>query len=318
MSEEQEEQQEQTIDLDALQKNIDESQNEEVDENLDADQEVITEDDLVNEPEFNLDEALDSFAPISLDGKITHEEAEEKAAERGWRKEGKDKFGHQISAIEFLERTPLFHKMDLMRGDIEKQNNQIKKLAEQSKKIAQKSIEDKAKLVAELKESKEKLMSSELLDSDDIKELKSIDKQIEDNSTVEAADGDQDVINAYDDAKDNFVKGNEWYNSNRAMTTLADTLGKEYAEDYYKENKTLPDPQDLFNYVLDEVKKDFPDMGKPKRQTRVASNRNRTVANNKAPKKTLSDLPEDQQAIARLVMESAELSEEEYLKSYEA
>lgn len=304
------------IDLEALQENIDESQIDEVVNEIKED-DVITEDDLVNEPEFDIDEALDSFAPISLEGKISDEEAEAKAGERGWRKEGKDKFGHQISAIEFLERTPLFHKMDLMRGDIEKQNVEIKKLANQSKKIAQKSIEDRKKLVDDFKAEKEQLLASELLDKDDIDKLKTIDKQIEDNSTVEAADGDQEVIDAYDVAKDDFIKGNEWYNSNRSMTALADTLGKEYAENYYRENKTLPNPEELFNYVVDEVKKDFPDMGKQKKQTRVASNRNRTVATTSKPKKTLSDLPEDQRAIARLVMESAELSEEEYLKSYE-
>jgi len=311
------------VDIEAIRQSIEESQNEEAaddvaDENIDADQEkVITEDDLTNEPEFDLDEALDSFAPISLEGKITDEEAVAKASERGWREDGKDKYGHKISAIEFLERTPLFHKMDLMRGDIEKQDVQIKKLAEQSKKIAKKSIEEKERLVSELKAAKDALLGEEVLDKDDINKLKAIDKQIEDNSTVESSSEDE-IVAAYDDAKEQFTKNNEWYENNRAMTTLADSLGKEYAENYYKKHNLLPDPDDLFKYVVKEVEKDFPDMGKQKRQTRVASNRNRTVANSRIPKKTLADLPEDQQAVARLVMESAELTEEEYLKSYEA
>jgi len=294
------------IDIDALEDNIDKSQIED----------VVTEDDLVNEPEFDLDEALDSFAPVSLEGKITPEEAEEKAAERGWRKDGKDKFGHQISAIEFLERTPLFHKMDLMRGDIESQNKQIKKLTEQSKKIAKKSIEDKARLVEEFKAEKEKLLTSELMDSDDISKLKILDKQIEENTVVDTSD--DEIISNYESVKDDFIKDNDWYNSNRPMTALADVLGKEFAEDYYKKHNTLPDPVDLFTRVVEEVKKDFPDMGKEKRQTRVNNSRNRTVANKPVNnKKTISDLPEDQQAVARLVMESADLSEEEYMKSYE-
>ena len=71
------------------------------------------------------------FEPISLEGKITEEEAREKAIERGWREDGQDKFGHQISAIEFLERAPLFHKMNLMRGDIDEIKQQNKKLIEQ-------------------------------------------------------------------------------------------------------------------------------------------------------------------------------------------
>lgn len=299
------------IDLQALQDNIDESQVDEPNKELDVDQENEQDED----PEFDLDAELDSFEPIELDGKITDDEATEKAKSRGWNPEGKDKYGHSVSAIEFLERTPLFHKMDLMRGDIDDIKKQNKKLVEQSKLIAKSAIDDKARMLNEFKEEKEKLLSTELLDKDDIDKLKTIDKQIEEHS-VDTTQND-DLVADFEVAKDDFVEKNEWYNSNRAMTTLADSLGKKFAEDYFKEHEVLPEPDDLFNYVLDEVKKDFPDMGKPKRGTRVASRNNRTVQTTHKKGKTLDDIPEDQRAIAKMVMESAGLSEEEYLKNYE-
>ena len=142
---------EQEIDLEALQDNIDETLIDEPEE-LDASQETEEQEDA---PEFDLDASLDSFEPITLDGKISEEDAKEKASQRGWREDGKDKYGHQISAIEFLERTPLFHKMELMRGDIDDIKKQNKRLVEQSKLIAKKSVDDKAKMLSEFKAERE-------------------------------------------------------------------------------------------------------------------------------------------------------------------
>jgi len=274
---------------------------------------------IVDDPkdEFNLDSALDDFSMVSLDGKVSKEEAEEKAAERGWREDGKDKFGHKISAIEFLERAPLFHKMDLMKGDIDKQNKQIKSLMENSKKIAEKSINDKKKLLEDFQKEKETLLSTELLDSDDIKKLKVIDKKIEDNQIVDDVTSEDDKVAAYTGQLDKFKAENEWYGKNRAMAALADAVGRKYAQDYIDENGELPDPAELFKHVMGEVEIDFPDMGKPKKNNRVASRRDRTVIKNHRSKKSLSDLPDDQQAIAKEVMEAAGLSEEDYLKAYE-
>ena len=304
---------EQEIDLKALEESIDNSQDEEQHEQQQASDEHEVQEAV---EDFNIDEALDSYEPISLEGKITDEEAIEKATERGWREDGKDKFGHQISALEFLERTPLFHKMDLMRGDVEDLKKQNKKIIEQNKQIAQSKIDSDKKHVEDLKAQKETLLNNELLDADDIKELKTLDKQI-DEAVVESPEVNETaVVQAYEDRKDKFMSENDWYNSNRAMTTLADSLGEKYIKDYNKEHGGVPDPEDLFEYVTEEIKKDFPDMGKPQRQTRVASRNNRTIQTNHKTKKTLDDIPEDQRAIAKEVMESAGLSEDEYLKTY--
>jgi hypothetical protein len=309
---------EETVDIEALEKHIEETLKDDVEEVVEEVVEEIEEptEDTVEEPEFNLEEALDSTDPIDLTGKITDEEAREKAIERGWREDGVDKYGHKISAVEFLERAPFFRKIDLMRGDVEELKEQNKKIIEQNKKIAQAKIEADKKHVEELRAQKEKLLASELLDKDDINKLKNIDSQIEKHGAAEDT-GDQEIINDYEEKKAIFVKENDWYENNRAMTTLADSLGEKYVKEYYAEHKELPPPEDLFSYVKDEIKKDFPDMGKPQKQTRVATTQNRTVANRQvSKKKTLEDLPEDQRPIAREVMESAGLSEEEYMSTY--
>ncbi|MBR9702878.1 hypothetical protein GOV10_02495, partial [Candidatus Woesearchaeota archaeon] len=167
------------IDLEALQNSIDESQ---IDDTPEQEETPGEEADESSDENFDLDSALDSFEPISLDGKITEDVAIEKATERGWRPDGKDKYGHQISAIEFLERTPLFHKMGLMREDVEDLKKQNKRIIEQNKKIAQSKINSDKKHVEELKAQKEKLLANDELDSEEIAELKDLDKQLEEKA----------------------------------------------------------------------------------------------------------------------------------------
>lgn len=291
------------IDLNALEDAIGDDK----DENHDISQE--------NEDEIDLDAELDSFEPISLEGRVSEEQAMEKAIERGWREDGKDKYGHKISAIEFLERTPLFHKMELIRGDLDDVKKQNKLLVQQSKLVAKKAVEDKAKLNDELKQARENLLNNDVLDKDDITELKNIDKQIANSEPTEQS-GEQGEAE-YNIAKDQFVEDNQWYNNNRAMTLVADKVGVDFVKGYFDDNGVMPEPEVTFKHVLDEVQKDFPDMGKPKRQTRVSTRNNRTITQNNKSKKTLSDLPDDMQAVARNVMDAAGLSEEEYLKTYE-
>jgi len=139
-----------------------------------------------------------------------------------------------------------------------------------------------------------------------------IDTNIAENSVVE-----DDVVVAYEASRNKFKDDNEWYGSNRAMTALADKIGTEYATNYEKKNGFLPDPDDFFDYVLEEVKKDFPDKEERPKVNKVNSGNRVVTQTKKTKKKTLADLPEDQRAIAQEVIAATGLSEDEYLKNYE-
>jgi len=311
-----------SIDLEALEQNIQQSLGEPDDSNLEEAEEVVEEtiqgDGQEEEVEetFDLDEALNSDQPIALANKLTEDQAKEEAAKRGWKEDGEDKFGHKISAIEFLERAPLFKKISLMRGDIDEQNKKIQSLAEQSKQIVQKSLDDKKRLNNELQAAKDKLLNAEYLDSDDVAELKKIDSQIESNVTEED-DQDEQLADDYTEAKADFVKKNTWYRKDYEMTTRADEIGVTYVTEYQARYGHLPPPEETFNHVLNGIKQEFPEQEKPRRQTRVASTQNRTVVSKQKKSKTLQDLPEDQRAVAREVIESIpDMTEEDYLKAY--
>jgi hypothetical protein len=313
-----EQEQEQELDIDALQAHLDGIINEEEQE---LESEVEIEQELESEAEveakFDIDAAINSGEHVSLTGKITQEEAEESAKSRGWNEDGSDKYGHKISAIEFLERASFFKKNDLLRGDVEKVKEQLGKVLEHNKQIAQKSIEKQKQMKAEFEAEKEKLLSSDFLDEDGIKRVRELDSNIADNTVTEspATDTDQ-IVNDYEAARDTFKADNEWYGSNRAMTALADKVGTEYAIEYEKTNGHLPKPEDFFEFVLNEVKTDFPDKQEPVRQTKVAGGNRVVTQTNKPKKKTVADLPEEMRSLAKEVMEATGLSEDEYLSTY--
>jgi hypothetical protein len=211
--------------------------------------------------------------------------------------------------------------MDLLRGDVEELKRSNKKLAEHTKAVAQKAVEDAKKQADKFRAEKERLLNEEVLDKDDIEKLRTLDKQIEESSVVETDDTEavnEEIVTRYEEAKPVFMDENkEWYRKDYAMTTLADQTGTKFAEEHLKEHGVLPEPEVTFKHVLEVVKAQYPDMGKPKRGTKVTTRQNRTVANKPSTKRTLADLPEDQQPIAKMVMEASGLSEEEYLKNYE-
>lgn len=281
-------------------------------------EEIVEEVEEVEEAEFDIDAALEGTEPVDLEGRITEDEAKERAIKRGWNENGQDKYGNRITAIEFLERTPFFKKMERMHSDIEAQDKKIRQLAEQSKLIAQKAVDDKTKLVAELKAAKENLLNNEILDQDNIAELKQIDKQIEENQveeTVETPEQNELAIE-YEEKKLAFIQKNDWYEKDPALAAYADKKGVDYVNNYHQKHGTVPPPDELFSYVEREIEKDYPTKT-PKRNTRVAARNTRTVTNRQSNKKTLNDLPEEMRPVAKMVMESAGLSEEEYLKTYE-
>lgn len=315
MSDPQKEEQDNVINIEALQTNIDEAINEDLEEVVEEVIEVKTEQVAEVEPEpFDIDAAINSGEHVNLSDKVTPEQAEEAAASRGWNPDGKDKYGHQISAVEFLERSSFFKKNDLLKGDIDEVKEQLKKVLVHNQQIAKKAVEDKNRMLADFKAEKEKLLGEDFLDGDGIARLKEIDNGIEDNQSNDV----NDVAHDYRVEKENFAKENDWYGKDRAKTALADQVGTEYATKYQEENGHLPEPKRLFNHVIEEVNKDFPaeTEKQEKRVTKVASAQRVVTQTNKPKKKTFADLPEDQRAIAREVIEATGQTEDDYLGTY--
>jgi len=313
--------QEPDFDIEALQANIDNTLIDEPEEEVVVDEDLVVEPvdkEIIEEP-FDIDAAINSGEHVNLSDKVTQEQAEEAAKGRGWNEEGTDKYGHKISAIEFLERSSFFRKNDLLKGDIDEVNKKVTKLLEQNQQIAQKSINDKKKMLDDFEAEKTRILSEDFLDSDGINRLKEVDAGIAENTTEsQPTANNEQIIEDYETAKVEFVKDNDWYQKDYKMTQLADDVGTKYAKDYYEEHNVLPAPEATFKAALDAVNEKYPAKEKEvvKKATRVASGNRVVTQTNKPKKKTLADLPEDQRALAAEVMEATGQTEADYLSTY--
>lgn len=302
------------IDLDALQQSIE----------GDDDLEPASKEKEPTENDFDLKAALSGEFPPNLsqlieDGALTEEQIITEAGSRGWTEEGKgDKYGHKISAIEFLERTPQFNTIKGLKDRLDRQEKQITKMADVTRKAAAKSIEKQQKLMTQLEVAKKELLNKEYLDQDDVNKVKTIDNQMdsvrEDISTAETVTNDEDI---WDEALLDFVADNPWYGGNSGLTEAAQVFAKQYT----KNNKDST-PEDYYSNIKNKMLEKygeqlmFPQEEKTQRRPNIGSNRNRQPLQPHKKEKSISDLPEDQRAIAREVMEDAGLSEAEYMKTY--
>jgi hypothetical protein len=231
--------------------------------------------------------------------------AELEAKDAGWNPEKTDKDGNSLSAKEFMARKPLFNKIHNMRDD-------ITGLRGDMKKMTQFFIEEKAKSeaqhVAELKAARE-----EALTNLDVEGVRSLDKQIE--TASETKQQNKQTTNAdWEKPYMAFVKDNAWYGTNPALKSVADIIGKQYAE-------SNPDstPEKLYEHIANEMKKDYPIDTQGNNDTpngsKVSGSTRRASTRQQKKQVSLSDLsPEDQQT-AKIMAESTGKPIEEFLKN---
>jgi len=253
-------------------------------------------------------------------------EKEQEAMDLGWRPDGKDRDGNTLSADEYLARKPLFNKIHNLNEKLDDQSRtqdrlqkQIETLSEHNKKIAEAKIKEREAFLDQLKDAKEQALTD--LNVAQVREIDTqIDQVREEISTQPVFEGNEATPEVSPAAK-KFVEENDWYEKDLGLATVADDIGKRLVQEKIKEGIK---PEDIIQYeteiltkAADEVKALYPHKFEKKpRQTKVGSNRNRQPITPTETKKTLNDLPEDQRAIAREVMESTGQTEDQYLETY--
>jgi len=254
-------------------------------------------------------------------------EKEQEAMDLGWRPDGKDRDGNTLSAEEYLARKPLFNKIHNLNEKLDDQSRtqdrlqkQIETLSEHNKKIAEAKIKEREAFLEQLKDAKEQALTD--LNVAQVREIDTqIDQVREEISTQPVFEGTEATPEVSPAAK-KFVEENDWYETDMGLATVADDIGKRLVQEKInagvKPEDILQYETEILNKAADEVKALYPHkFEKPKaRQPRVGSNRNRQPIAPVETKKTLNDLPEDQQAIAREVMESTGQTEDQYLETY--
>lgn len=230
---------------------------------------------------------------------------EEEALSDGWKPDGKDKDGNSLTAKEYMSRRPLFQRIKNLNEKIEGLDNTVKSLQTHNKVTSEKSLAEHQRLVKELKAAK-----AEAFKDMDIEEAERIDKQIEDLPEVEAAPVQTHTKEQWDIRHEQFVKENTWFKDNAGLSAAANDFGRVYIKDH-----PACTPDELYKSVTAQVKESFPDSFQTrKRSTNVSSSTSRTKPKGTA-KHTFNDIPQEHQAMARVVINSG-VKEDEYLKQY--
>lgn len=240
-------------------------------------------------------------------------ETQLEAMDLGWNPEGKDRDGNSLSAEEFLARKPLFNKIRNQGDELAQMKQMLEELRNDNRKIAEASIKEKDRLLEQLKEAREAALED--LDVDTVKQL---DKKIEDTQELikesKVEKGTETKVSPY---YNDFLKENEWAKDESSSLYMAALgLGQRYMMTH-----EIVDGNDkpMFDYIHKKIREDFPERFKEKPKVqRVASSKNRATGNySKKKQVTLSDLPEEERRIVKVMMDATGKTEEEYLKNYE-
>lgn len=263
---------------------------EKIHDDLHADDEVS--DDTDDDSENNDDEASPE---------------EEEALAEGWKPDGKDKDGNSLTAHEYLSRRPLFQRIKNLNEKIEGLTTTVESLQTHNKVTSAKAIAERDKLVTELTAAKKAAFKDM-----DIEEAERIDKELESIPDIAApTEAPRYTKDQWDDQHKTFVDDNGWYKDNAGLSAAANDFGREFMQ----ENPNCS-PKQLYKDVVARVKESFPDsFQKRRRSTSVSTNSTRTKPNSSKEKHTFNDIPQEHQAMARVVINSG-VKEEEYLKQY--
>jgi len=272
--------------------------------------------------EVNLDtlheEVTAAVAGTPIEGEAAQEaveapeysEAEQVAIDKGWNPEGVEG-KRNLSAEEFLDRESFFDEIHKLKREVRTQQQMVDALKQHNTTISEKAYE---KAINDLKSQK-----VQAADNEDLGAIIQIDEKIEElretREQSKAAEAEsQQAITPYTpedwaSRHEQFVDKNPWYTSDRKRQVFADSIGVTYAQTHPEAS-----PDDVYAYVIAEVNKEFTEAA-PRQRAAAVAPAGRSSGKATPKKHKLSDIPEGDREIAKIVISSG-VSEEDYLKQY--
>lgn len=227
---------------------------------------------------------------------------EQRALEQGWKP--KDQFeGDEadfIDAAEFVRRGELFAKIDKQNKEIKVVREALDALKQHHSKV--KEVEYQRALKA-LKAQRD----AALVDGDSAKFLE-LEEQME-TVKAEKAVLDQENRQVVTEPQvppqlENWMQKNSWYQSNKAMTALADRIGAECRSKGYTLDQALRE-------IDAEVRKEFPERFTVRKPVGPDSSSRANGSSSKGKDYKLSDT---ERAIMHKFVKSGVMSEADYIK----
>jgi hypothetical protein len=225
-----------------------------------------------------------------------------------------------VSAREFNRRGELFARIAKYGNENKEMRESLKKLFEHNRKLYDAGYK---KAMTDLRQ--EKMQAAE---EGDTRKLLEIDEQI-DNLKEEHSSAIREFDNSvtpttnatneeYQVAYESWTQVNPWYGKNADLTKIADNLARTMAMSAQSSGKPI-DYKKLLSEVAKEVRVNNPQYFDKERKTSDVDSGGsapRPRGSSNSGKYSLNQIPEQEREIARTLMASTGMKEEEYVKSY--
>ena len=244
----------------------------------------------------NEEEVIDAQDTTGEESNEDYSEIEQEAMQHGWRPEGVEG-KRNLSAEEFMDRKELYSDLSALKKRLRRQEEKYSALEKHYNHVSE--IE-RQKVLAELKAKK-----AQALEDQDYDAVVEIDEAITEQKQKPAESKD-----THNEIFDEWVKDNDWYNSDPDMRAYADMVGR----GYYQPGMNY---EDVYSFVAKEVKSRFADkFMSPKDKPTMVQGSSKGRSSPRSTKHTVRDLPDEAKQVMRTLVRAGAMTEEKYLKDY--
>ena len=245
-------------------------------------------------------------------------DVEQRAAAMGWTKEWDGPEEDFIDAKEFIRRQPLFQKISENRKQSERLSEELKQVKDSLNQLA--SHHQKVKEVEyqrALKTIREEKRNA-LKEGDAVRAL-----ELDDQIDVLTEQHKEEVVEIKQQAKEQqangvspeflvWVKDHDWYLKDEDMHDFADGVAASYVQRLKIKGQSIVE-QDVFNHVVEKVKKAYPEkFTNPNRERHSAVSG--SERNGKSVKGSFSPSDEEKEVAKNFVKQGIYKTEQEYYK----
>jgi hypothetical protein len=250
-------------------------------------------------------------------------EVEQKAISMGWRPK-EEWHGDEtdfIDATEFVRRKPLFDKIESQKIHYDRKIKEVEgtlnSLAQHHQKVKETEYQ---RALKDLREQKRAAMK----EGDTIVALELEDKMDDLTSThqeeIKALKEEQVVQQPVQGPSPEFVlwsKENKWYMNDEEMHDFADGTAASFVQRAKIKGDNITE-QDVFSYVVKQVKKAFPEKFSNPNRERPGAVSSSNTGGGKEVKVTSAKLSPEQEEIARNFAKSGTMTREKYIEELRA
>ena len=246
------------------------------------------------------------------------------AMDHGWRPKGEWAGDPEdwVSAKEFNRRGELFARIAKYGAENREMRESLKKLFNHNRQLFDAGYK---KALTDLKSQR-----AEAIEEGDTKKLVQVEDEIDNlKGEHERAIKEFDSSMAVDTSKtgpneqqlvvfNQWADSNSWYGKNADLTKVADGIAQQMVAKA-KASGTNVDYAKLLNQVAKEVRENNPDYFTTEKRQSAVEGGSKSVVTRKpggTGRYSLSNIPEEEREIARTIMSSTGLKEEEYVKQY--